>query len=231
MSYDLYFWPAGAARNPRRTADRLAEDRPGRLVPDPRVLAFRAELVRRWPDVARYLSPWHTDQDWQRGTGPSDAAHRYVVLTLPFSWHATTALPVLAGAYGMDCYDPQCDVLTSPGPATPAKADLDDIGHVAGRIAGDRVAWLLRQVSRHIGYTYDDLDEAALTGALDDPGASFEYPLAGTPPLTARLTRPQSRDTIDVRFDGALDLVLASRIGELLDATRSGVSPPDGAPR
>jgi hypothetical protein len=217
VTYDLYFWPAGAARNPHRMAERLAEDRPGRLVPDPRVLAFRAELVRRWPDVARYLSPWHTDQDWPRGTGPSDAAHRYVVLTLPYSWHATPALPVLAGAYGMDCYDPQCDVLTSPRPDGPTKAGLDELGHVAGRVGEDRLVPFLRQVGRWIGYSYDDLDEAALTGAFDEPGASFEYPLAGTPPLTVRLTRTQAHDIIEVRVEGALDLVLASRIEELLD--------------
>ncbi|MEV4136707.1 hypothetical protein AB0J72_31590 [Dactylosporangium sp. NPDC049742] len=54
MTYDLYFWPAGAAKNARRLADRLAEGRPGRLRPDPRVLRFRAELLRRWPELAEH---------------------------------------------------------------------------------------------------------------------------------------------------------------------------------
>ncbi|MFC5005086.1 hypothetical protein ACFPIJ_45550 [Dactylosporangium cerinum] len=222
MSYDLYFWPTGSARNPGRTADRLAEGRPGRLVPDPRVLAFRAELVRRWPDVVDHLEPWHTDQPWPRPSGPSDAAHRYVLLTLPFRWPATAALPTLAGAFGMDCYDPQCDTLTPPSPTGPGKADLDEIGHVAGRVAEDRLVWLLQQVGRCIGYAYDDLDEAALTGALDDVGAWFEYPLAGNPPLLVHLTRAQPSDTIDVRLEGAMDLVLASRIKDLLDCGQRG---------
>ncbi|GIG42413.1 hypothetical protein ACFO1B_33825 [Dactylosporangium siamense] len=216
MSYDLYFWPTGAVRNPGRTAGRLAEGRPGRLAPDPRVLEFRAELVRRWPDVVNYLEPWHTDQPWPRPAGPADAAHRYVLLTLPYHWPATDALPVLAGAYGMDCYDPQCDQLTRPSPTGPGGADLDAIGHVAGRVDEDRLGWLLQRVGRCIGYAYDDLDEAALTGAFDDPGASFEYPLAGTPPLLVRLARPQPSAAIDVRLEGAMDLVLAARIEALI---------------
>jgi hypothetical protein len=35
-------------------------------------------------------------------------------------------------------------------------------------VAEEHVVQLLRQISAYIGYAYDDLDEAALTGALDD---------------------------------------------------------------
>jgi hypothetical protein len=40
VSYDLYFWPAGAAKNPGRLADRLAAEHVGGLEPNERVLAF-----------------------------------------------------------------------------------------------------------------------------------------------------------------------------------------------
>ncbi|PMR62683.1 hypothetical protein C1A38_02780 [Verrucosispora sp. ts21] len=57
VSYDLYFWPSGATENPRRLTGRLADEKAGGLVADKRVLAFRAELLRRWPDLVGMIAP------------------------------------------------------------------------------------------------------------------------------------------------------------------------------
>ena len=74
----------------------------------------------------------------------------------------------------------------------------------------------------YIGYAYDDLDEAALTGALegtDDEAADgwFDYPLTGTPPLLVLLAQPPGSAVVSVRVEGTMDLVLATRIETLLD--------------
>ena len=58
----------------------------------------------------------------------------------------------------------------------------------------DNVVQFLEHVSRYIGYRYDDLDEAALTGILertDDESADgwFSYPLPSQPFLTVSLAR------------------------------------------
>jgi hypothetical protein len=47
----------------------------------------------------------------------------------------------------------------------------------------------MEQISAYIGYSNDDLDEAAFAGALDEtddesPDGWFEYPLAGEPEPT-----------------------------------------------
>ncbi|MFV2104549.1 hypothetical protein [Micromonospora sp. LOL_024] len=93
---------------------------------------------------------------------------------------------------------------------------------VEGWVAEEHVVQLLRQISSYIGYAYDDLDEAALTGALDDTNDEaadgwFEYPLAGTPPLVIRLAQPPGGAVVSVRVEGIMDLVLATRIETLLD--------------
>ncbi|WP_446219882.1 hypothetical protein [Micromonospora sp. IBHARD004] len=85
-------------------------------------------------------------------------------------------------------------------------------------MAEDHVAQLLRQISTYIGYPYDDLDEAALTGALDgtnDEVANgwLEYPLAGTPPLVIQLAQSPGSAVVSVRVDGTL----ATRLETLLD--------------
>ncbi|MFV2104550.1 hypothetical protein [Micromonospora sp. LOL_024] len=76
MSYDLYFWPSGAAENPRRLADRLADERADALVADERVLAFRAESLRRWPDLVDMIAPWHHDLGGRQPWGRTDLADR-----------------------------------------------------------------------------------------------------------------------------------------------------------
>lgn len=216
MSYDLYFWPTGAAPGrPHRLANRLAEERPGELVPDPRVLAFRAELLRRWPDLAHRLSPWHDDLVGQQPAGRTDLADRFAVLTLRYGWHDTELLPVLANLHGLDCYDPQTERLRRPDPAAP-----EDPADVRGQIAEDRVVELFRRLSGYVGYHYDELDEAALNGALD--GTGFWYPLAGTPALTVHLTSAPDGTSVNVRIEGADDPLLAGRMRHLLDILRPG---------
>ncbi|MEU8609578.1 hypothetical protein AB0C29_16405 [Actinoplanes sp. NPDC048791] len=222
MSHDLYFWPSGATKNPRRLADRLADEKAGRLLPDSRVLDFRAELLRRWPDLADMIAPWHTDLGGRRPWGRTDLADRFAVLTLRYGWEGISALPVLAGGYGLDCYDPQSDRLMPAGSLTQNAVPGDDVGQVEGWAAEDHVVQLLRHISGYIGYAYDDLDEAALTGALDDKYGEavddwFEYPLSGTPALAIRLAKPPGSAVVSVRVEGAMEVVLAARIETLLD--------------
>ncbi|GAA0391367.1 hypothetical protein GCM10009530_48320 [Microbispora corallina] len=227
MSYDLYFWPSGATKNPRRLADRLADEKADGLEPDERVLAFRAELLRRWPDLADKITPWHHDLGWRQPWGRTDLADRFVEVTLSYGWAGTRALPVLAGAYGLDTYDPQSKQLVPPrsqphDAVGPYGDGPDEVSRVDGWVAEEHVVQLLRQISVYIGYRYDDLDEAALTGALDDTNDEdvdgwFEYPLAGTPALVIRLAQSPGSGVVSVRAEGAMDLVLATRIETLLD--------------
>ncbi|GAB3086050.1 hypothetical protein [Micromonospora schwarzwaldensis] len=222
MSYDLYFWPSGAAENSRRLADRLADGKADGLVPDKRVLAFRAELLRRWPDLADMIAPWHHDLSWRQPWGRTDLADRFVGVTLPYRWEDTSALPVLAVAYGLDSYDPQLEKLASPGSLPQKRGVRDDVARVEGWVTEEHVVQLLRRISAYIGYAYDDLDEAALTGAFGDTNDEggdgwFEYPLAGRPTLVIRLAQSPGSAVASVRVEGAMDLLLATRIETLLD--------------
>jgi hypothetical protein len=86
----------------------------------------------------------------------------------------------------------------------------------------DNVVRFLEQVSSYIGYGYDDLDEAALTGALDDTDDEttdrwFSYPLAGTPPLVVHLARADGGSVVSVRMEGHIDPILAARLETLFD--------------
>jgi hypothetical protein len=222
VSYDLYFWPSGAAKDPHRLADRLADENADGLVPDRRVLAFRAELLRRWPDLADMIAPWHHDLGWRQPWGRTDLADRFVGVALPYGWEGTSALPALAGAYGLDCYDPQSELLVTARSRPQDRGVPDDVAQVDGWIGEDHVVQLLRQMSAYVGYAYDDLDEAALTGALDGTNDEavdgwFEYPLAGTPMLIIRLAQSPDSAVVSVRVEGPMDLVLATRIETLLD--------------
>jgi hypothetical protein len=78
------------------------EEQADELVADQRVVAFRAELLRRWPELADMIAPWHHDLDWRQPWGCTDLADRFVGLTLPFGWKDIAELPVLAGAYGLE---------------------------------------------------------------------------------------------------------------------------------
>ncbi|GAA3924899.1 hypothetical protein [Actinoplanes auranticolor] len=222
MSYDLYFWPSGAASNPRRLAERLADEKGGDLLPDQRVLSFRAELLRRWPGLADRIAPWHHDLGSRQPWGRADLADRFVGVTLPYGWADTSVLPALAGAFGLDSYDPQVEQLLSAWARPQDRRVLDGLAQVGGWVGEEHLVRLLRQISTYIGYAYDDLDEAALTGALEgtnDEAADgwFDYPLAGTPPLLILLAQPPGSAVVSVRVEGTMDLVLATRIETLLD--------------
>ncbi|WP_420115435.1 DUF4304 domain-containing protein [Micromonospora sp.] len=99
-----------------------------------------------------------------------------------------------------------------------ARPAADAVPAVRGWTAEEDLVPLLRRISGCIAYPYDDLDEAALTGALDDQPADggFCYPLMGIPPLTVRLARPPGCTRISVEVDGPLDPVLTDRLGTLL---------------
>ncbi|MFI7547452.1 hypothetical protein [Actinoplanes sp. NPDC049599] len=222
MSYDLYFWPSGAASNPRRLAERLADEEAGDLLLDERVLSFRTELLRRWPDLADRIAPWHHDLGMRQPWSRTDLADRFVGVTLPYGWADISALPALAGAFGLDSYDPQVEQLLSTGARPRDRGVLDGVAQVGGWVSEEHVVRLLRQISTYIGYAYDDLDEAALTGALEDTNDEaadgwFDYPLSGTPPLMILLAQSPGSAVVSVRVEGAMDLVLATRIETLLD--------------
>src|SRR5438128_2647597 len=60
VTYDLYFWPAGTAADAESAeamARRLARERVDGLRADPRVVAFRAAVLRRWPELADRIDP------------------------------------------------------------------------------------------------------------------------------------------------------------------------------
>ncbi|SCG38105.1 hypothetical protein GA0070614_0475 [Micromonospora coxensis] len=212
--------------NPHRLAARLADEDADGLVPDEQVLTFRAELLRRWPDLADVIAPWHHDLGWRRPWGPTDLADRFVAVSLSYGWNDTNALAALASAYGLDSYDPQSEQLAPPRslPQTvgPDRDDMDEVVRIEGWVAEHHVVQLLRQISVYIGYGYDDLDEAALTGVLDDTNDEsadgwFEYPLAGTPTLTIRFAQAPGSTVVSVRVEGAMNLILATRVETLLD--------------
>ena len=78
------------------------------------------------------------------------------------------------------------------------------MAEVEGWVAEEHVVRLLRQLSVYLGYPYGGLDEAALTGALDDTDDEavdgwFAYPLAGAPTLVVRLARSPGSAVVSVR--------------------------------
>ena len=80
----------------------------------------------------------------------------------------------------------------------------------------------MAQLSHYIGYRYDDHDEAALIGALEQTDhesttAWFSYPLTGRPHLTVSLARAVGGSVVSVRVDGDIDPILTARIETLFD--------------
>lgn len=93
---------------------------------------------------------------------------------------------------------------------------------VDGWVSEENVVQLLEHVSRYIEYDYGELDEVALTGALeltDDEVADgwFSYPLVGTPLLTISLARAVGGSDVSVRLEGEIDPILAARFETLFD--------------
>jgi hypothetical protein len=80
------FWKAAVVGDPTDVCDSLAEEDAGCVEPSADVLAFRRDLLLRWPDLADCISPWHTDLDWRQPWGATDLADRFVYLTLPYGW-------------------------------------------------------------------------------------------------------------------------------------------------
>jgi hypothetical protein len=96
------------------------------------------------------------------------------------------------------------------------------VASVAGWVFEDNVVRFMELVSRYIGYEYDDLDEAALIGAIertDDESAEswFSYPLQGAPPLTTYLARAVDGSIVSIRVEGDIDPTLTARIETLFD--------------
>lgn len=85
----------------------------------------------------------------------------------------------------------------------------------------DDVLPFLAHISRYIGYRYDDLDEAAITGALertDEPADGYvSYPLPGTPSLTVSLAKAAGGSEVSVRVEGDIDPILRARLETLFD--------------
>jgi hypothetical protein len=93
---------------------------------------------------------------------------------------------------------------------------------VAGWVFEGNVVQFLERVSRYIGYGYDDLDEAALTGALhrtddESPDGWFSYPLHGTPPIAVSLARAVGGSVVSIRVAGDIDPTLTARVETLFD--------------
>ncbi|OPG08405.1 hypothetical protein B1L11_28355 [Microbispora sp. GKU 823] len=63
VAYDLYFWKS-ATGEASEVCDRLADEDVQGVDPSPDTLLFRAEVLRRWPDVADHISPWAPDLGW-----------------------------------------------------------------------------------------------------------------------------------------------------------------------
>jgi hypothetical protein len=93
---------------------------------------------------------------------------------------------------------------------------------IEGWVFEDNVVRFFRHVSRYVGYDYGELDEVALTGALeptDDESADgwFSYPLEGTPSLTVLLARAVGGSVVSIQVQGEIDIILAARFETLLD--------------
>ncbi|GIE77915.1 hypothetical protein Aph02nite_38650 [Actinoplanes philippinensis] len=93
---------------------------------------------------------------------------------------------------------------------------------IEGWVSEDNVARFLANVSRYIGYDYGELDEIALVGALEptddeSPDGWFDYPLAGTPPLTVSLAQAVGGSVVSVRIRGEVDPIMTARFETLLD--------------
>jgi len=93
---------------------------------------------------------------------------------------------------------------------------------VAGWIEEDNLVLALERLSGFVGYRFDDLDETALVGALENTDDEtddrwFEYPLQGSPALTVRIARAVGSGDVIVVVRGAIGDILAARIETLLD--------------
>ena len=108
VTYDLYFWKS-ADGEAGEVCNRLADEDVDGVEASPDTQRFRAELLRRWPDLADKISPWAPDLTWRQPWGREDLAAYFVSLTLPYNTDQQTLNDVLALAHerGVVVYDPQ----------------------------------------------------------------------------------------------------------------------------
>ena len=103
MSVDLCFWESGDGEAEELYED-AAEGIDHTFAASTRVLEFRAELLRRWPDLTDSVEPPEFDHELE---APSDLS-RYVLVTMHASMsERIPAMIDLALAYGLAGYDPQ----------------------------------------------------------------------------------------------------------------------------
>lgn len=105
MSVDLCFWESGDGDIEDLYED-AAEGIDHTFVSSKRVIEFRKEFLRRWPDLADSVEPSEFDHDLGM---PSDLS-RYIIVTM----HASKgdyipAMIELALTYGLTGYDPQAE--------------------------------------------------------------------------------------------------------------------------
>jgi hypothetical protein len=99
VSYDVYFWWR-ATGDIDELFDELAADDVSSLVPNRCVLAFRQDVLARWPRLVDVVEP---------GDG-SPGEMSFLAVTLPFAWVADLPQIVeLAVSHGLSGWDPQAD--------------------------------------------------------------------------------------------------------------------------
>lgn len=97
---------------------------------------------------------------------------------------------------------------------------------IAGWIWPEHVRTTTEFLSGWINYPFDDTDWQAIEQALpetssDTPEHWYDYPLAGTPPLTLRLARDPNADPVSIRVTGKITTTLDAKIDTLLSVLAS----------
>lgn len=90
---------------------------------------------------------------------------------------------------------------------------------------------LLGDLSRFVGYAFDDSDWRAIETALpdtdaDDPDSFYEYPLVGRPQLTVRLARASGAYPVTVIVSGRMNRVLRARIETAIELLSEPLAQP-----
>lgn len=96
------------------------------------------------------------------------------------------------------------------------------VDEVVGWVWSVNARRALEWVSVWVGYTFEDSDWLAIETALPDtdgdvqPERWYDYPIIGSPPLTAFLAEDHGAAVVNIRIRGELDPVLAARIDTTL---------------
>ncbi len=99
----------------------------------------------------------------------------------------------------------------------PAAAESE----VSGWVWSGHVRTALQWISRWVGYDFDDTDWQVVEDALprtswEPPEQWYDYPIIGTPTLTAYVAREPGADPVGIRVQGTLDPILTTQIETLL---------------